>query len=88
MCSLARHIGLTSLSLSTLLRTLKSCVQEHFACLHGALRLFLLYCATADDVEMLSCSQLNLCLELTKEPILFVNGTRVWMLCFSPLCEP
>jgi len=29
---------------------------------------------------MLSCSQLSLCLELTKELTLFVNGTRYFLL--------
>ncbi len=65
-----------SLSLSTLLNL----VLRNTLYAHGALRRCLLLCATADDMQMLSCSQLSLCLELTKERTLFVSGTRYFLL--------
>ena len=65
-----------SLSLSTLLNL----VLRNTLHAHGALRRFVLLCAIADDMQMLSCSQLSLCLELTKERILFVSGTRYVLL--------
>lgn len=78
MCSIARHIGLKK---PEPVHFIEPCTQEHSACPWcAALRRFVLLCAIADDMQMLSCSQLSLCLVLTKERILFVSGTRYVLL--------